>query len=104
MREAVRITIEEWAGDNGIFLTDNQIEELAKAIGVCQEMEYVPNRAEELKREEDREISTLKHKVDMLERYLYSKGYNVTAYDSHIERTFMVDYGTFCGSDIEYFR
>lgn len=104
MSESVIITIEEWAGDNGISLTDEQIKELAEGIGVCDEMEYVPNRTEELKREENQEISVLKHKVDMLERYLHSKGYNVTAYDNHIERTFMVDYGTFRGSDVEYFR
>lgn len=104
MSESVRITIEEWAGDNNISLTGEQIKELAEAIDVCSEMEYVPNRTEELKKEEIQEISVLKNKVDMLERYLYSKGYNVTAYDNHIERAFMVDYGTFRGSDVEYFR
>lgn len=104
MNESIRITIEEWAGDNGISLADEQIKELAEGIDICQEMEYVPNRTEELKREESQEISVLKHKVDMLERYLYSKGCNVTAYDNHVERTFMVDCGTFRGSDVEYFR
>lgn len=104
MNESVRITIDEWAGDNGIFLTNEQIKELAEAIDVCQEMEYVPNRSEYLKREENNEISILKNKVDMLERYLYSKGYNVTAYDDRIERFFMRDMGTFYSSDREVFR
>ncbi len=29
MSDAVKITIEEWAGDNSIFLTQEQIEEQA---------------------------------------------------------------------------
>ena len=104
MSEAVRITIEEWAGDNGISLTDKQVKELAEAIDICQEMEYVPNRSEELKPVENNEIAILKNKVDMLERYLYSKGYNVTAYDNHVERFYMSNCGTFSASDREIFR
>lgn len=104
MSESIRITIEEWAGDNGISLTDEQIKELADGIGVCQEMEYVPNRTEELKREENKKIAILENKVNMLERYLASKGYNVTAYDNHVERFYMRDYGTFSASETEFFR
>lgn len=37
MSEAVRITIEEWAGNNEITLADEQIKELTEAIDVCQE-------------------------------------------------------------------
>lgn len=77
---------------------------MSEAIDICQEMEYVPNRSEELKQEENNEIAILKNKVDMLERYLYSKGYNVTAYDNHVERFYMSNCGTFSASDREIFR
>lgn len=104
MSEAVRITIEEWAGDNGISLADEQIKELAEGIDICREMEYTPNRTAELEREENREIAILKNQVDMLERYLDSKGYHVTTFNDRIERHFMRDWGTFSASDREVFR
>lgn len=104
MSESVRITIEEWAGDNGISLTDEQIKELAEEIDICREMEYVPNRQEDLRREENREIAILKNQVDMLERYLESKGYHVTTFNDRIERFFMRNYGDISASDREIFR
>lgn len=104
MSESVIITIEEWAGDNGISLTDEQIKELAEGIDICREMEYVPNRAADLEREENKEIAKLKNQIDMLERYLESKGYHVITFDDRIERHFMRDWGTFSASDREIFR
>lgn len=104
MSEAVRITIEEWAGDNKISLTEEQIKELVEGIEICREMEYKPNRTEDLKREENKEIAILKNQIDMLERYLDSKGYHVTTFDNRIERHFMMDCGTFSASDREIFR
>lgn len=104
MSEAVRITIEEWAGDNKISLTDEQIEELVEGIDICREMEYTPNRYADFQREENKEIAILKKQVDMLERYLDSKGYHVTTFDDRIERFFMRNYGDISASDREIFR
>lgn len=104
MNDAVKITIEEWAGDNGISLTEGQIKELAEGIEICREMEYMPNRTEVLNQEENKEIAILRNQVDMLERYLDSKGYQVTTFDDRIERQYMRDCGTFSASDREVFR
>lgn len=104
MNDSVRITIEEWAGDNGISLTDDQIKELAEEIDICWEMEHIPNRTADLKREENKEISKLKNQVDMLERYLDSKGYHVITFDDRIERYVIRYCGTFSTSDREIFR
>lgn len=38
MSDAVKITIEEWAGDNSISLTQEQIEELSDAIDIAKDM------------------------------------------------------------------
>lgn len=98
----VRITIEEWASDNNISLTDEQIDDLQDAVQIAYEVEsyqFTPSK----KNEENKENTILKNRIDMLERYLLSKGYNITVYDDHIERFVMRDCVDFSASDREYF-
>lgn len=104
-REGVKITIEEWAGDNGITLTEEQVEELAEAVDTAHEMSmpcgYGINR---YRHEENSEIKRLKNQIDMLLRYLDSKGLHCILYDDKIVRAYWVNFGDRSCTAEEIFR
>jgi len=76
------ITIEEWAGDNGIKLTDTQIKDLTEAINVCCEVPLVyfnePSNY-------NNEVEKLKYKIILLESFIREKGFNITVNDDYIK-------------------
>ena len=88
--EGIKITIEEWAGDNSINLTDEQIEELVYAIDTAYDMSMPCGYGVgQVKTKEHSEIERLKSQLDLLQRFIQSKGYWITLFDNHIEQTIM---------------
>ena len=81
----VKITIEEWAADNGIELSEIQISELFDAVCIAMEMDkpggYCVGRWEE----DNNEIRELKNKLDVLTRFVQSKGYCVYVGENFVE-------------------
>ena len=91
--DGVKITIKEWAGDNNIEVTDEQIEELTYAIDVAQEMSIpLGYGIGQIESKEKSEIKQLKAQIDLLERYIKSKGYNIILHDDKITRSYMMNY------------
>jgi len=76
----VKTTIEEWANDCSLNITDEQIKELTEAIDMCSEME-MGNRGFTLghksKTKEELKIEELEKKLFTLECYISSKGLNI---------------------------
>ena len=105
MNDGVKITIEEWAGDNNISASSEQVDELAEAIDISYSMSlpcgYGVGQVET--REKD-EIDLLKYQIDMLTRYIDSKGYHITLFNDRIERMYMVNRGIFSASQYETFK
>lgn len=105
MNESIKITIEEWAGDNELSVTEEQIKDLVEGIEIALEMSmpwgYGVGQIESAERSE---IKRLKHQIDMLERYLASKGYNIILGNDEITRTYMVNWGDRSYSQHETFR
>ena len=92
--EGVKITIEEWAGDNGITLTDEQVEELAEAVDTSYEMSMPCGYGvDRYRHEENNEIKRLKNQIDILLRYLESKGLRCILYDDKVVRHYWVNFG-----------
>ena len=92
--EGVKITIEEWAGDNGIAISDEQVEELAEAIDIAYEMSMPCGYGiDRYRHEENTEIKLLKNQIDMLLRYLDSKGLRCILHDNKIVRPYWVNCG-----------
>lgn len=81
MNNALLITIEEWAGDNGISVNDEQVIELAEAIEICSEVE-IGSRGFTLgcniKSEKDIQIDDLKNQIQTLEKFIRGKGLVIT--------------------------
>nr|DAF82896.1 MAG TPA: hypothetical protein [Caudoviricetes sp.] len=90
MNDGIKITIEEWAGDNNIELSGEQVEELADAIDITYNM-MVPcgYGVDQMESKEKGEIKQLKAQIDLLERYIKSKGYNIILHDDRITRNYM---------------
>lgn len=90
MNDGIKITIEEWAGDNNIELSGGQVEELADAIDITYNM-MVPcgYGVDQMESKEKGEIKQLKAQIDLLERYIKSKGYNIILHDDRITRNYM---------------
>lgn len=90
MNNGIKITIEEWAGDNNIDLSSEQVEELAYAIDVTYDM-IMPcgYGIDQMESKEKSEIKQLKAQIDLLERYIKSKGYNIILHDDRITRNYM---------------
>jgi hypothetical protein len=85
MKESLKITIEEWAGDNDLDVNDDQITELADAIDVLDEMDSMPFFQQgESKSEEQKEIEVLQKQIGMLELFIASKGYSVSVNKSSL--------------------
>lgn len=102
--EGLKITIEEWAGDNNIVVSESQITELCDAISVAIEMEQPGGYGvSTFANETINEIEKLKRDIDILKRYIQSKGYDIALSDGKISRTYMVDCGTYSASKHEYF-
>ena len=105
MIDGVKITIEEWAGDNGISLTEEQVEELAEAVDTAYEMSLPCGYGiDRLRNEENQEIKLLKNQIDMLLRYLAKKGYRCILHDDRITRTYFVGRGEFAYTEHEEFK
>ncbi|MBO5953302.1 MAG: hypothetical protein J6Q53_04180 [Oscillospiraceae bacterium] len=103
--DGVKITIEEWAGDNGISLTDEQIVELAEAIDTAYEMSMPCGYGiDRYRHEENIEIKRLKNQIDMLQRYLDSKGLHCILYDDKVVRPYWVNIGDRSCNVEEIFR
>lgn len=103
--EGVKITIEEWAGDNGIALTDEQVEELAEAVDTAYEMSLPCGYGiDRYRHEENTEIKKLKNQIDILLRYLDHKGLHCILHDGYITRTYWVNLGDRSSTAIETFR
>lgn len=90
MNDGIKITIEEWAGDNNIELSGEQVEELVDAIDITYNM-MVPcgYGVDQIESKEKGEIKQLKAQIDLLERYIKSKGYNIILHDNKITRNYM---------------
>ena len=92
MNDGVKITIEEWAGDNNIEISNEQVEELAYAIDVAYEMSMPWGYGVgQIESKEKSEIKQLNAQIDLLERYIKSKGYNIILHDDKITRNYMVN-------------
>lgn len=81
----VKITIDEWAGENGIELTENQIDDLYDAISIAIEMEKPGGYCVAGVKEENGEVQKLKNKLDVLTRFVRSKGYCVYVEENFVE-------------------
>lgn len=102
MNDGVRITIEEWAGDNNIELSNEQIEELVYGIDVAYEISMPCGYGVgQIESKEKSEIKQLKAQIDLLERYIKSKGYNIVLYDDKIVRNYWVNYSDWDRSVME---
>ena len=102
--EGIKITIEEWAGDNHINLTDEQIEELVYAIDTTYDMSLPCGYGVgQIETKEHSEISRLKLQLDLLQRFISSKGYWITLFDNRIEQTIWHGYGDRCYTSHETF-
>lgn len=105
MSETVKITIEEWAGDNSISLTQEQIEELSYAIDIAKDMERPCGYGiDQYQNKEKMEIKKLNNQIDMLLRYINSKGFHINLHDNKITRMYMVNWGDRSFSRHEEFR
>ena len=103
--EGIRITIEEWAGDNKISITDEQIEELVYAIDTAYEMSMPCGYGVgQVKTKESSEIEHLKSQIALLERFIQSKGHWITLFDNRIEETIVHNYGDRCVTSDKTFR
>lgn len=103
--EGVKITIEEWAGDNGIALTEEQAAELTEAVDTAYEMSMPCGYGiDRYRHEENSEIKRLKNQVDILLRYLESKGLHCILYDDKVVRTYWVNIGERSCNAQEIFR
>lgn len=81
-----RITIEEWAGDNGLTLSSEQIEELVEALQISDDMSQPCGYGvDRLRTKENVEIKLLKEQIDRLERFIQSKGYWIVLHNDRIE-------------------
>lgn len=104
MNEAVRITIEEWAGDNGIDLSDDQIEELAEGIETARQMSLPTGYGTDRYESQNKAIiRRLEHQIDMLIRYIRSKGYQIVLHENKITRMYFYG-GDLCCTQHEEFR
>lgn len=94
VNEAIKITVEEWACDNHLALSEDQIYDLIEGIDVARDM-CIPwgYGVGQIETREKDEINKLKMKIDLLERYITSKGYNIILHDDKITRTYMVNWG-----------
>ena len=79
MRDGTRITIEEWASDNNISLTPEQIEDLADGMDAEYDMMCVPTGYgyDRFQSEENKTIIKLNSTIDLLARFIASKGFNI---------------------------
>ena len=103
--EGIKITIEEWAGDNHINLTDEQIEELVYAIDVAYDMSLPCGYGVgQIATKERSEIDHLKSQIDLLTRFIKSKGYWITLFDNRIEQTIVEKHGEWYVTSHETFR
>lgn len=103
--DGVKITIEEWAGDNGITISNEQVEELAEAIDTAYEMSMPCGYGiDRYRHEENSEINRLKNQIDMLLRYLDSKGLHCILHDDKIVRPYWVNFGDRSCNAEEIFR
>lgn len=75
------ITIEEWAGDNRIELTDTQIKDLVNAINALCEipLEYLIKPSNY-----NNEVEKLENKIRLLESFIREKGFNITTNNDYI--------------------
>ncbi len=102
--EGIKITIEEWAGDNSINLTDEQVEELMYAIDVAYDMSMPCGYGVgQVKTKENSEIEHLKSQIGLLQRFIQSKGYWITLFDNRIEQTIWHGCGDRCYTTHETF-
>lgn len=103
--EGIKITIEEWAGDNNIHLTDEQVEELVYAIDTAYDMSMPCGYGVgQVKTKESSEIDLLKSQIALLQRFIQSKGYWITLFDNRIEQTIMRPCGDRYATSHETFR
>ena len=103
--EGIKITIEEWAGDNEINLTDEQVEELIYAIDVAYDMSLPCGYGVgQIETKERSEINHLKSQIDLLQRFIESKGYRIILFDNRIERIVMNNCGDRYYTSYETFR
>ena len=103
--EGIKITIEEWAGDNNIDLTDEQVEELVYAIDTAYDMSLPCGYGVgQIETKERSEINHLKSQIDLLQRFISDKGYHITLFDDHIERLVIHNSGDRSYTSYETFR
>lgn len=103
--EGIKITIEEWAGDNNINLTDEQVEELVYAIDTAYDMSLPCGYGVgQIETKERTEIRHLKSQIDLLQRFISDKGYHITLFDNRIERLIMNKCGDSFYTSYETFR
>jgi hypothetical protein len=81
MSEALKITIEEWANDNALPVTDDEINELLEAIGVCSEIDLGSRGftlGHNAKSDKDKKIDELEKKIQTLELFILEKGISIS--------------------------
>lgn len=103
--EGIKITIEEWAGDNNLKLTDEQVEELVYAIDVAYDMSLPCGYGVgQIETKERSEIRHLKSQIDLLQRFIADKGYHITLFDNRIKRLIIHNCGDRSYTSYETFR
>ena len=103
--EGIKITIEEWAGDNNINLTDEQVEELVYAIDVAYDMSLPCGYGVgQIETQERSEIAHLKSQIELLQRFIQNKGYHIILFDNRIEQIITHNCGDRYYTTYETFR
>jgi hypothetical protein len=92
MSNAEKITIQEWASENSIQLSEEQVADLQHGLEMAREMDsygtgWTPGHRAET--EEDREIKRLQKTIKQLEGFANLKGFSVSADENGITHFWM---------------
>lgn len=104
MNDGIVITIKEWADENGIVLTDEQIDELALGIATAQDMRYPTGYGIDLhETPEQKEIGRLKIALNRCQRFLQSRGIECHVYEDEITYPVVRHHAGWTATTIERF-
>ena len=83
--DGIVITIKEWADENGIVLTDEQIDDLALGIETVHDMRYPIGYGHDMyETTKQMEIDRLKIALDRCQRFMQSRGIECHVYEEEI--------------------
>lgn len=93
------VTIQEWASEEGLSLTDVQINELMRAIQITREVEmyktgWTPGDKPYKERELETKLGKLERTISQLEGFMRSKGYTVSFDENSVTEHTQIPCGT----------